>query len=173
MSKIIPEKLVFTIILSVITLTTLSSIVYAQESAGILPPPTGDGLALSDVFHPTNLLQLGAAFVLGGIGWSILGWQKHRRQSGEPISYKRLGKTVLVGLGVGIFALAVIVYTDSSYEHLYATSVHGFLQLTVWAFMSVTTTAAVAKQLFPDAFDKIGSDGDLKPTESSGEKKSS
>lgn len=170
MSKIVSNKLALTAILLTTVIAFSINTAYAQE-LGTPAVPSGDGIALDDVFEIQNLIQVGIAFVLGGIGWAILGWQKHRRQEGTPFSYSRLGKTCVVGIGIGVFSLAVMVYTDSSIEHLYATTMHGFLQLVVWSFMCVTTTAAVAKKLFPDAFDKINSDNDLVPTEPSGDVK--
>jgi len=134
-------------ILLIFTLATITITPAFAQSA-----PIGDGVVLVDVISATNLAVIASSFVLGGIGWAILGWQKNRRVSKSTIDYKKLAKTVITGVLVGIASLVYMVYTDSSIENLHIVTFHGYVSLTMWAFSIVVTTVVVLKKLFPDLF---------------------
>lgn len=130
----------------VILITMLStSMAYAQG------PVTGDGIEISDIITLENIGVLGSAFILSAIGWSVLGWQKKRRTANTPIDPKKLLKTIVIGITVGVLAFGyTIFFGNESLEHLHVTTFEGYKQLLMWTFPTIVTLIVVLKKIFPD-----------------------
>ena len=145
MTKNNNQKRIF-ILTFVIGMTVLStSTVYAQT------PSLGNGIEISDIMILENLGIVASAFVLSAIGWSILGWQKKRRTTKIPIDPKKLVKTIVIGIVVGVLSFVyTILFGDGSLEHLHITTFDGYKQLLMWTFPVIVTLVVVLKKMFPD-----------------------
>ena len=145
MSKTNNEKIIY-ILAFVLTITMLStSIAHAQG------PVIGNGIEISDVMTLENISVIASAFVLSAIGWAVLGWQKKRRTVKTPIDPKKLLKTIVIGIGVGVLTFGyTLLFGDGSLEHLHVTTFEGYKQLLMWTFPAIVTLVVVLKKMFPD-----------------------
>ncbi len=126
-------------------------------------PPTSNGIEPSDIVTLANISIVGSAFVLSAIGWSILGWQKKRRTTKTPIDPRKLLKTILIGVIVGILAFVYsILAGDGALEYLHITSFEGYKQLLYWTFPVIVTIVVVLKKMFPDLAKLIDANDDDK-----------
>jgi H+/Cl- antiporter ClcA len=138
-------KVQLAVLFVVVVALSIDNNAYAQG------PVTGEGIEISDVMTLENISVVASAFILSAIGWAVLGWQKKRRTAKTPIDPKKLLKTIIIGVLVGVLAFGyTLFFGNDSLEYLHITTFEGYKQLLMWTFPAIVTLVVVLKKMFPD-----------------------